>query len=195
MSKYVPCAASGLMSANLPSVFFDNILHSSCHKSWPNILCLCSSHIPKTSVILLVFYSRNGVPFITGLVDSSPNVYCCGQKVQYWSHHSIWLCARRIVACLCAVWRICVVMAFFWRLDHSTHLSSSASLLYILKQPHYVFSNSPVFQVVCGFFFASLKNFPGSCVWHHYAGHEPHSVSETESHVLFCWQSVGMCIM
>ena len=32
MSKKVPCAAPWLMNANVPPVFFDNILHLSCHQ-------------------------------------------------------------------------------------------------------------------------------------------------------------------
>lgn len=52
MSKYVPCAAFGLISA------FAFVAHTSL------------KHQRSTSV----FHSRKGVPFIISLVDSSPNV-------------------------------------------------------------------------------------------------------------------------
>lgn len=49
------------------------MLDSSYLQFWPSFLSLCSSHVPKTSEIHSMFHSRNGVPFIIGLVDSSNN--------------------------------------------------------------------------------------------------------------------------
>ena len=79
MSKYVPRAASWRMNANVPSVFFYNILHSSCciHLAinFDQISCAFLAHTsPKHQRSISVFHSRNSVPFIIGLVDSSPNV-------------------------------------------------------------------------------------------------------------------------
>lgn len=68
MSKYIPCAPSGLMSANCPPIFFDNLLHSYCHQFSLNIPHICSSH--QASAI----HIRNYGPFTIGLVDPSPNV-------------------------------------------------------------------------------------------------------------------------
>lgn len=66
ISKHSPCAASRL-SANFPLVCFNNKLHSSCHK-------YVAHTSPKHQRSTSMFYSRNGEPFITGLVDCSPNV-------------------------------------------------------------------------------------------------------------------------
>lgn len=77
MSKYVTFAASRLMNAKFTQFkknsFFDSLLHSYCHQFWWNILCLCSSHIPKHQLSITMFHIRNGGPFTVRLVDSSPS--------------------------------------------------------------------------------------------------------------------------
>ena len=102
-----------------------------------------------------MFHSRNDVPFIIGLVDSSPNVafMVVAKKLNFDLITPNDFVPEGLRLGLCAVWRIasgilcgiCVVMAFFWLLDHAAHLSSSASLLCILK--HHMFSESPVFHL------------------------------------------------
>lgn len=57
-SKYIPCTVYGLMSANFPLVFFAFVAHTS----------------PKPQRSTSMFHSWNSVPFIIGLVDTSPNV-------------------------------------------------------------------------------------------------------------------------
>ncbi len=72
MSKYVPCAASGLQ------IFLQYFLITCCIHlaiSFDQVSCAFVAHTsPKHQRPTSMFHSRNGVPFIKGLVDSSPNV-------------------------------------------------------------------------------------------------------------------------
>lgn len=132
------------MSANFSPVFFLITYCTHIAITSDQISCAYVVHTsPKTSVI---FHSRSGVPFITGLVDSKCSVYGFGQKVQFSSHHSKWLCAWRFEARLCAVWHFV-----------SGTLCGICCLLCILKQPHHIFSESP--EVICTFFLASPTVF------------------------------------
>lgn len=63
-SKCDPCAAFRLMSGNSSLVFFDKLLHSSCHHFRPGFQCLGNSQIPRTS-------TNPSSYFIVGIVHFS----------------------------------------------------------------------------------------------------------------------------
>lgn len=146
-------------------VGYNSLLHSNCHQFWSNILCLCSSHIPKHQLSITMVHIRNGGPFTVRLVDSSPS----------WQTFSLSLITLNDFVPeglrLCAVWHIvsgilCVVMAFLWQLDYAAHLSSSPSLLCILKQPRHIFRESCIKpEVICTSFLASPTVFLALCGW------------------------------
>lgn len=101
---------------------------------------LYSSHIPQTSAI--------DVPY---------REWCCGQKVQFRSHHSKLPCSKGFEACLCAVGHIvgeeilcgiCTVMTFFWWLDHASWTIFLAVVGLRSTWPWLGFNRAPDFQLV-----------------------------------------------
>lgn len=142
-SRYVSCAASGLMRADLPPVLSDNMLHSSYHRFWPGSLCLCSSQW-STSM------------FTVGMVcfssDSSPNVMFKKFNFGLITPENFQKFWGSSLCCL-----VFCKLSFFWRLDDVIEHLQTATPLFLQR----VCLSA---EVICGF---SLhpEQFAGSCGW------------------------------
>ena len=118
-------------------------------------LAINFGNIPKTSAIHLRVSQWEWCTFHHRpcWLLSKYNVYGCGQKVKFWSHHSKLLCSRGFEACLCAVWHIvsrllcgiCVVRAYLSL--HPEQFSWQLWLKFLSTWPWFGFNRIPNFPL------------------------------------------------